>query len=110
MRPLLLAVVLLLPLAPHAATADAGIEGAVAAYERGQFATARTAFTRLSREGVPAADYNLAVMHLRGELPDANPRDALRLMTRAAEAGFVTGLYGLAQLHELGQANLRVLV
>jgi FOG: TPR repeat, SEL1 subfamily len=48
------------------------------------------------------------VMHLRGELPQASPREALRLMTRAAEAGFVTAIFGLAQLHELGQAGLRV--
>ena len=92
------------PLAP-AATA---IEEAVATYERGDLVKARSAFARLAREGVPAADYNLAVMHLRGELPEANPREALRLMTRAAEAGFVTAIYGLAQLHELGQAGLRV--
>ena len=92
------------PLAP-AATA---IEEAVATYERGDLVTARSAFTRLAREGIPAAHYNLAVMHLRAELPNANPRDALRLMTRAAEAGFVTAVFGLAQLHELGQAGLRV--
>jgi uncharacterized protein len=100
------AALLLLPLA--SAFAAPGIDAAVAAYERGELATARQAFTRLSREGVPAADYNLAVMHLRGELPHANPRDALRLMTRAAEAGFVTAMLGLAQLHETGQAGLRV--
>lgn len=84
------------------------IEAAVASYERGDLSRARSAFTRLSRSGVAAGDYNLAVMHLRGELPGANARDALQLMTRAAEAGFVTAIFGLAQLHELGQAGLRV--
>ena len=98
---------LALTLAPLAQAAT-GIEAAVAAYERGDMVKARHAFTRLAREGVPAADYNLAVMHLRGEMPKANPSDAVRLMTRAAEAGFVTALFGLAQLHELGQAGLRV--
>ena len=90
------------------APAPAPIEAAVAAYARGDLARARNDFTRLSRNGTPAADYNLAVMNLRGELPKANPREALRLMTRAAEAGFVTAIFGLGQLHELGQAGLPV--
>ncbi len=84
------------------------IDAAVAAYERGDLARARSSFARLSREGVPAADYNLAVMNLRGEVPNASPREGLRLMTRAAEAGFVTAVFGLARLHELGQAGLRM--
>jgi len=92
----------------QAAAAPADIDAAMAAYEAGDIARARNAFARLSRAGVPAADYNLAVMNLRGEIPRADPRQALRLMTRAAEAGFVTAIVGLAQLHELGQAGLRV--
>jgi len=108
MRSILFTLILsFAPLAPAGAAA-VGIEAAVAAYERGDLAAARSAFTRLARDGVPAADYNLGVMHLRGELPNANARDAVRLMTRAAEAGFVTAIFGLAQLHELGQAGLRV--
>jgi len=107
MRLIILALGLaLLTLAP--ARAAAGIEDAVAAYERGDLTRARDAFTRLARDGVPVAEYNLAVMHLRGELPKPNPREALRLMTHAAEAGFVTAIYGLAQMHELGQGGLRV--
>jgi len=105
MRPFLLAAALTF-LPP--ATAAVSIDDAIAAYERGELATARGAFMHLARAGVPAADYNLAVMHLRGEVPHASAREALRLMTRAAKAGFVTAFYGLAQLHELGQAGLPV--
>ena len=105
MRLLLITVALTI-LASTAAAA--GIDDAIAAYERGELAAARSAFTRLSRSGVPAADYNLAVMHLRGEVPHASAREALRLMTRAANTGFVTAIYGLGQLHELGQAGLPV--
>ena len=110
MRPLFLALALMLaPLAPAASAAPAAtLDDAVAAYEGGDLVTARRAFTRLSQQRVPAADYNLAVMHLRGELAHASPREALRLMTRAAEAGFVTALFGLAQLHELGLPGLRI--
>lgn len=108
MRAHVLAAVLGVVAAVQANAAGSRIEDAVAAYERGDLAAARTAFGRLGRKGVAAADYNLAVMHLRGEMPNASATEALRLMTRAAEAGFVTGLYGLAQLHELGQAGLTV--
>jgi TPR repeat protein len=105
----LILFVLGLALAPLAsAGAAAGIEDAMAAYERGDLTQARHAFERLARDGVPAAAYNLAVMHLRGELPKPNPREALRLMTRAAEGGFVTGMFGLAQMHELGQGGLHI--
>jgi len=96
----------LAPLAP--AGAATGIEDAVAAYERGDLTRAHKEFSRLARDGVHAAEYNLAVMHLRGELQRPNPREALRLMTRAAQGGFVTGMFGLAQMHELGQGGLRV--
>jgi len=108
MRLLLSVALLIFASALQAAPSAAGIDAAIAAYEQGDLARARSAFTRLSRAGVPAADYNLAVMHLRGEMPKASPREALRLMSRAAEAGFVTAIVGLAQLHEQGQAGLRV--
>jgi uncharacterized protein len=105
MRQILFAAALLL-VAPLPVRAAPTIDAAVAAYERGDLATARAAFTRLARDGVAAADYNLAVMHLRGEMPRANAREAVRLMTRAAESGFVTAMFGLAQLYELGRAGL----
>lgn len=87
-----------------AAAAPTALEAAVGAYARGQFEAARAQFEKLSRAGVAAADYNLAVMHLRGEVADPNERanlqEAERLMTRAAERGFVTAQYGLAQLYD----------
>ncbi|HVK32116.1 MAG TPA: tetratricopeptide repeat protein [Burkholderiaceae bacterium] len=104
LKPLLLAALLSLPW-PPALAADS-LPAAVAAYQRGDLPRARTAFTQLAAQGVAAADYNLAVMHLRRELPRANDREALRHMTRAAEAGFVTAMVGLAELHEQGQAGL----
>jgi uncharacterized protein len=100
--PALLALTLVFP------AAAAPLDAAVAAYERGDLAQARSAFGRLSAQGVPAADYNLAVMHLRRELPQPSEREAVRLMTRAAEAGFVTAMVGLAELHEQGRAGLPV--
>ena len=108
MRLLLIAALMGASTLAAAAPVAAELDAAIAAYERGDLASARRAFARLSRAGAPAADYNLAVMHLRRELPRPRPGEALRLMTRAADAGFVTALFGLAQLHELGQAGLSV--
>lgn len=89
------------------AMADPRLQDALEAYARGDFATARAAFERLSREGVPAADYNLAVMHLRGERRDASTAEAVRLMERAAGAGFVTAMVGLGELYERGHTGLK---
>jgi uncharacterized protein len=97
---------LLVACAAGAVHADPRLDAALAAYQRGDFAAARTAFERLAKVGVPAADYNLAVMHLRRERPDASPREALRLMARAADAGFVTAMVGLGELYEHGEAPL----
>ena len=105
MRVLLVAALLTATALVQAAPALIDIDAAVAAYERGELTRARNAFTRLSRAGMAAADYNLAVMHLRGEVPGATAGEALQLMTRAAEAGFVTAMVGLAQLCEQGQAG-----
>ena len=104
MNRILLCLLFALAVLPAGATTP--LDAAMAAYARGDFARARVAFTRLSSQGVPAADYNLAVMHLRRELPHPSEREAVRLMTRAAEAGFVTAMVGLADLHETGRAGV----
>lgn len=82
------------------------LEQAVALYQQGQVEPAARLFERLAQQGVPAADYNLAVMHLKAELPGATPEQAVQRMTRAAERGFVTAMAGLARLYERGEAGL----
>src|SRR5688572_29633018 len=79
------------------------LQDAANAYERGDLAAAREAMIRLSGAGVPAADYNLAVMHLRGDMPHPSVPEALRLMRRAADHGFVTAMFGLGRLYEDGE-------
>jgi TPR repeat protein len=101
---LILAVVI--ALGAGVSHADDRLKPALDAYARGQFASARTAFERLSKQGVVAADYNLAVMHLRGERRDASVQEAVRLMTRAAAGGFVTAMVGLGELYERGHLEL----
>jgi len=93
--------------APAAPTSEPALVQALSIYQRGDLAGARQAFERLSALGIPAADYNLAVMHLRGELQPASTAEAVSLMERAANRGFVTAMVGLAQLHERGEIDGR---
>lgn len=91
--------------APPSAPTEPALAQALAIYHRGDFTRAREEFERLARLGVPAAEYNLAVMHLRAELRPASTAQAVRLLERAAGRGFVTAMVGLAQLHERGDAT-----
>ena len=85
--------------AARARGAATPIEQAIGAYERGDVDTARRMFEALSRSGVPAADYNLAVMALDAD----EPAQAEAHMRRAAAGGFVTAMLGLGRLHETGR-------
>lgn len=95
------------PLAP---AAQAQLDRAVIDYESGRIDEARKAFESLSRRGVPAADFNLAVMHVKGQLPDASPARADELLRRAARGGFVRAQVMLGKSLEdglLGRRDLR---
>jgi TPR repeat protein len=77
--PLMVAVQWLLvasALAQPTAPQQAALNAAVRDYEAGRLAPARAALSRLARLGLPAAQYNLAVMHLRGEVPRPDARQA----------------------------------
>lgn len=103
---LLIGIVQTLPGGALALPSDSGgptpLQQAVEWYRQGRFADAARAFERLAKLGVPAAAHNLAVMHIRRELPEGSMQEAVRLMTQAAEQGFVTAMVGLAELHEQG--------
>jgi TPR repeat protein len=92
---------------PLPAGLQAELDRAVLDYESGRVPAARAAFESLARRGVPAAAYNLGVMHLRGEMPATDPGEARRWLARAAEGGFVTAQLALAQALENGQAGPR---
>lgn len=82
--------------------ARAALDRALAAYARGDHARAEQAFGALAARGVPAAIYNLGVMHLRDEAARPDARAGRRLLTQAAEQGFVTAQFALAQGWEAG--------
>lgn len=85
------------------ATTAAALDQAVAAYQAGKLAQAQREFEALARAGVPAASFNLGVMHLRGELPGARVSRGRQLLERAAQEGFVTAMFTLGQAWETGQ-------
>jgi uncharacterized protein len=80
---------------------------AVAAYESGRLQEAQRRMRPLAAQGVPAAMFNLAVMHLRGEIVPADLRQARRWLEQAAAQGFVTAMFALGQALEAGQLGAR---
>ncbi len=92
------------PLSPGQQTR---LDAALAAYEAGRLPAARAGFEALATQRVPLAEYNLAVMHLRAELPQPSVDTARRLLVRAAEGGFVTAQFMLAQGLENGEFGPR---
>lgn len=89
---------------------QAELDRAVLDYEAGRRPAAQAAFESLAKRQVPAAQYNLAVMHLRGELPHPDRQRARKLLMQAAEAGFVTAQFMLGQAWETGQFGTRDLL
>ena len=96
-----------LPAAPVLSRLQAELDTAVVDYAAGRHEPARRAFESLSRRGLAAADYNLAVMHLRRELPRASVMRARQLLDRAARNGFVTAQLMLARVLESGELGAR---
>ena len=88
--------------APATPPSERALVQALALYEQGDHAQAERSLKRLAEQGVAAADYDLAVMHIRREAAQPSMTEAVQHMTRAAERGFVRAMLGLAQLHERG--------
>jgi uncharacterized protein len=106
--PSLLATLLLCGVAAQAApplapAVQAQLDRAVIDYEDGRIDAARVAFEALSRRGVPAADFNLAVMHMKQQLPEPSLVRAEELLVRAAKGGFVLAQIMLGKSYESGQ-------
>ncbi|MEJ6006034.1 tetratricopeptide repeat protein [Paucibacter sp. AS339] len=78
------------------------LEQALSAYEAGDLRAAARGFAALSAKRAPLGDYNLAMMHLRAELAKPNPREAKRLLERAAANGLVRAELALGQFYEQG--------
>jgi TPR repeat protein len=86
---------------------QARVDAAVAHYEAGRLAQAARDFGWLAQRAVPAAQFNLGVMHLRGELPGASRSEAERWLLLAARGGFVTAMFTLGRALEGGALGRR---
>jgi uncharacterized protein len=92
------------PLSPGQQTQ---LDLAVIDYSSERFDKARVAFEALARQQVPAAQFNLAVMHLNAQLPQPSRTTALRLLENASLGGFVTAQVMLAKSLESGDLGPR---
>ena len=95
---------------PLPAAVQNELDFAVLDYESGRLDKARQAFASLAARQVPAAEFNLALMHLRRELPRPDLAQARALLERAARGGFVTAQLMLARTLETGELGQRDLV
>jgi len=100
MRCLLFAVLAVMPaLSAVAQDFDRGL----AAYKRGDYATALEAWQRLAEQGSAAAQYRLGVMYAHGIMVDKDYRTAREWFERAARQGDAQAAYELGVLYELGR-------
>lgn len=81
------------------------VESAVAAYANNDLSAAAQGFTYFARQGDALAEYNLAMMHLRDELPHANAVVARHLLLQAARQHFVRAELALGQFYEQGRQH-----
>lgn len=88
-------------------SALAGMDGAMQAYERGNFAVALKTFTEKALKGDPGAQNNLAVMYANGELVKKDMELALKWYSKAAEQGLAVAQYNLGILYDEGLGTER---
>jgi TPR repeat protein len=87
-----------------AVTAYSGqFEDAVAAYERGDYATAYRLIKPLAQEGIPEAQYNLGLMYDQGKGVPQDYAEAVKWYRRAAEQGDANAQYNLGQMYREGR-------
>lgn len=96
--PLIAALLLAASLARAAPLSDA-----VAAYDAGDFQAAARGFAAASARGEALGQFNLAMMHLRRELPGASDARAWQLLQRAASQRLALAENALGEMIEQGR-------
>jgi len=84
--------------------AFAGLGEGLAAYDRGDFATALRELAPAAASGAPLAQYNLARMYFSGEGVARDSAEGLKWLRRAATAGVGLAQYQLGACYEWGIA------
>ncbi len=99
MSRLITAAILLIVLA---APAWAGLGEGLAAYKRGDYATAMREFRTLAAQGNARAQYNLGVMYRKGHGVPQDHVEAIRWLRKAAEQGLTPAQHGLGVMYSKG--------
>ena len=87
MKKLAAAIAVIVALLFGAGSAWADFDDGVAAYERGDYATALKEFRPLAEQGHVVAQFNLGVMYEFGEGVPKNNAEAIKWFRKAAEQG-----------------------
>ncbi len=82
--------------------AVAGLDDGLAAYDRGDYATAYRELAPAAAGGAPLAQYNLARMYFSGEGVSRDSVEGLKWLRKAALAGVGLAQYQLGARHEWG--------
>ena len=101
MKRLVLTIAILLGLS---APAWAGFAEGVAAYERGDYATALREWRPLAEQGNALAQYNLGVMYDNGRGVPQDYAEAMKWYRKAAAQGHAWALWTLGGIYENGLA------
>jgi TPR repeat protein len=96
-----LAVVIALLFSAGSAWAD--YDDGVAAYERGDYATALREIRPLAEQGHADAQHNLGVMYDKGYGVPENDAEAVKWYRKAAEQGEVEAQYNLGQIYRTSE-------
>ncbi len=97
MRRIIIAATLLIA---FMATAQAEFQEGVAAYERGDYATALREFRPLARQGDASAQYNLGIMYDNGRGVPQDFAEAVKWYRMAAEQGHERAQFNLGAKYE----------
>lgn len=100
MRPLLLAVLLLVGLGT---SSWADYTAGLVAYKGGDYATTLQEWTPLAERGIPEAQFGLGLLHGQGLGVAQDMAKALRWYRRAAEQGYAAAQYNLGIHYLLGK-------
>lgn len=76
---------------------------ALSAYDEGDLKAAARGFTASASQGNALGQFNLAMMHLRKELPDARDATAWRLLRKAADQQLALAENALGEMIEQGR-------
>lgn len=99
MKTALIPVLLLAASLAHAAT----LSDALNAYDHGDLKTAARGFAESATRGESLGQFNLAMMHLRRELPGASDAQAWQLLQRAAAQKLAHAENALGEMIEQGR-------